>query len=427
MGTTKMQRSGVLPSVIALALAGAVLTSCSSAQPQGSPSQPPATTSPTATTSVPGSPSTAPTREETATRIGEGYVPFGHFLVKPNSSERRAWVEGPTEFFVIGTGPLRVSAGTLLPGSQIASESYTSIGTEASPMIAGLVEYRAPASGLDPEKFVTLLVALDPSKGQILKQTEISSVAQKGAISNLTGSANGTAAAFTSTEPWPSKTVTTAAIDVMTGQKLWQRKGFSQASIFGALTVLEDGNGIDGGGSACQRAVGTDLATGKALYTVESLDLDPSTCDMTIISGGKTGLSEYLLYTRITAADGKDVAFNSVTGAPVSLPKNLLAADPRTSLVVGNPGGGISDAKPIIVSDATTGAAKFTLEATRAGSLHAQVQALHAGRLYLKTTDQQPVVDIATGQTITNNARRYPLGAVDSWTYWSDGKLEKTS
>lgn len=35
-----------------------------------------------------------------------------------------------------------------------------------------------------------------------------------------------------------------------------------------------------------------------------------------------------------------------------------------------------------------------------------------------------PVVDIATGKTTEDNARRYPVCAVGNWTYWSDGMLE---
>lgn len=82
------------------------------------------------------------------------------------------------------------------------------------------------------------------------------------------------------------------------------------------------------------------------------------------------------------------------------------------------------DPHPIIVSDVLTGAAMFTLPPEQIAQLKASVDALYDGKLYLRTTEQHPVVDVATGQIVTADSERYPLGAVDKWTYSSDGSLE---
>lgn len=423
MGTEKSRRKAdAIAPIIALAIAGSALASCSAPQPQANPTQEPA-----ASAAAP-----ATTASQTLTNIGKGYAPFGHFLILPKFGERHAWVSGPTDFYVIGKGPVKISAAALLPGKQISTELYTSAGTEAKPIIAAAVEYRAPASGLDPEKYVTVLLAIDPSTGSLVKQTEVLRENLRDNAKSLTGSSDGAAVAFSTDQSnitgEPAKT---KAYDVMSGQKLWERAGYSRSNVFGALTIEVDGKGV-GGGKPCPRAVGVDMATGKDLFSVDYVDLDPEVCQNPTIGASASGafipgLSEKFLYTRIAATGAKEAAFNALTGAPVTLPNSLLAADPRSNLVVGTPAGAYTDEKPFVVTDATTGTVKYTLDAARAGQLRATVDALYGGKLYVKTTDQHPVVDVATGKTITDNAPQYPVGAVDSWTYWSDGRLDKTS
>lgn len=423
-----MQRkaASVAP-IIALALAGAALTSCSAPQQQASVTQEPASAAPAVTTDPP-TPTETPTPTMAATNIGADYTPFGHFLIKSRGAERD-WVDVPTEFYVVGTGPVTVAASTLLPGKEITAEAYTSVGTEAKPMIAGAVEYRAPASGLEPEKYVTVLLAIDPATADAVKQTEVLRQDTKNHPQNLTGSRTGTEVAFsvyTGISDAPGKTM---AYDVMSGKKLWERNGFGHANVFGALTIMGDGKPVAGG--KCPRATGVDVATGRDLFSVDFSDLNPADCGRPAIGSSAfgtfdPGMSEKLLYVRISGSTSKPSAFNAITGAPVQLPAGLLAADPRSSLVVGQPSG-TQDPKPFIVTDAATGDVKYTLDAARVGKLQASVDSLYAGKLYLKTTDQHPVVDVATGKTIIDNAPRYPVGAVDSWTYWSDGTLDKTS
>lgn len=359
----------------------------------------------------------------------EDYAVLGHFLAKQSGDAvGTPWVSGDAEFYVIGAGKKKLSGETLLPGKQIGSQFYTSVGTADMPMIAGAVQYRAPASGLEPESYVTVLLAIDPATGSIVKQTEVLRTELEGNHADgLTGSGTN-AVAFSTTIADPragTSTSTTRAFDVITGTKLWERPGYSYGHVLGALTVMTDGKGLTSAGDPCPQAEGIDVATGKVLYNVQLADQAPENCEHPTPTAGGDSVGTRAQaggrYVRIGSA--KVASFDALTGAPVKLPEKLQGRDPLSSLVAGGPALSTTD-QPIVVSDALTGAAKFTLEAEKAVKLGAVVEALYDGKLYLRTTDQHPVVDVATGETITTNAPRYPVGAVDKWTFWSDGALE---
>ncbi|MBG0738994.1 hypothetical protein IV500_06095 [Paeniglutamicibacter antarcticus] len=439
MVTEKLRRTArTITPIIAIVVAGTTLTSCAVPQ-QAAVTQEPAAVSAAPLKTTAQTPTMTPTATAkatpslaAATNAGDGYVPFGHFLVKPQFGEPHGWTSGSTDFYVIGTGPIKISAATLLPGKETTTELYTSIGTEAKPMIAGAVEYRAPASGLNPEKYVTALLAIDPTTGTVVKQTDVLSADRRDNVKNLTGSSSGTAIAFSedaSKIGGPDIPVMTFAYDIMSGQKLWERAGNSMANVFGALTIVEEGKGKTQQGYTCPRAVGIDVETGKDLFSVDYIDHGTPCTNPSIGSSVPgaflPGLSEAFRYTRLNGTP--DAAFDSHTGAPVTLPKRILGVDPRSTLVVALGEGAYIDPTPIIVSDAATGETKYTLDAATATKLAAKVDGLYDGKLYLKTTDQNPVVDVATGKVITDTTKRHPLGAVDSWTYWSDGALDKTS
>lgn len=422
MGTDRPRRkAAAIAQFMVLAVAGAALASCSPAVSQAVPA--PETSAPVSSpaATVTRSPSPTPSPTMTRTNVGKGLEPFGHFLVTAGRSEGQTWVHRKADFHVIGKGPVTIEAEALLPGKEITVAYFTSTGTEAKPLIGAVIEYRAPASGLDPEKYVTVLMAIDPATGSVLKQTEVLREDRSGGVKTFAGSSDSTAVAFSVDGFYMSDGVTrTTAYDVMTGERLWQRDGYSRANVFGALTLEVDGRGMNSGGEPCPRAVGVDIATGKDLFSVDHADVVPES----ICHNVSVGASD-LMYTHVGVSSGSP-AFNSRTGAPVTLPDDLLAADPRSSLVVGSPNAAYQADVPFIVTDAATGEVKYTLDAVTAGKLRATVDALYDGKLYLKTSDQHPVVDVATGKTITDNATEYPVGAVDSWTYWSDGRLEKT-
>lgn len=385
---------------------------------------------PSSATSAPPQTSAVSEAEVTA---GADYQPFGHFLYKrPFNTTEDPRVDGPIELYVIGHGPLTLKAADLFPDKEVVAESYTSIGTEAKPLIAAAVQVREEAKGLDPQQFVTLLAAVDPVDQTVLHTTEVLRGDNKTdfAPSKLTGSPNGSAVAF-ATDTTPARSY---AFDAMTGAKLWEKQGWIEGPVLGAVTVFTKGSGTqDDHKTPCEVALDLDIATGKTLHTTNSASLGSPCPVIEVIAidgnGGTPQQAEKQKYVRITASTTqKESTYEALTGAERTLPATVVAADPRSGLVF--PLGRLSDrntqrVEPFGVLDTTTGRPAWTLDAQKAYQLEAVVQAVYQGKIYLKTTDQAPVVDLATGKTIEDNASRYPIGAVDSWTYWSDGTLDK--
>lgn len=415
------------------------VTGCQSPQAIQPPSPTSNSRSPVAQPQSPSPTPSATAKLPLNVTVGQGYLPFGHFLAELSGSRADfPQLTGPAKLYVIGHGWVTIAAKTLLPNKELSSdEVYTSIGTAEQPRFAGLVEYRRPAAGLEEQKYVTLLLAIDPITMTVLKETVVLEAdTESRATGNLTGS-SGSAVALSLQRPAPagspfSSIVTTYGYDALTGAKTWEREGIDTARVFGAVVVTGDGSGmVSGSSDPCQRATGVDILTGRTLFELDYIDIDPECQNINIgASPGSasfiTGIAEKHRYVRIKGGD-QERTFNALTGAPVTLPYKLMAADPLTPLVAGEPVGNISETFPIIVTDSTDGSVKWTLPAEKVGKLNARVDGLFDGKLYLTTTDQKPVVDLATGTTIAENATRRPLGMVDGWTYWSDGQLTRES
>ncbi|TDP97783.1 hypothetical protein [Labedaea rhizosphaerae] len=393
-----------------------------------------------ATAGAPRSTTSAPqtsTASAAAVTVGPDYEPFGHFLYKrPFNTSEDPRVDGPIELYVIGHGPVTLKAAELFPDKAVVGESYTSIGTEAKPLIAAAVQVREEAKGLDPQQFVILLAAIDPASQTVLHTTEVlRGDDQTGSAPHkLTGSPDGAAVAF-ATDTTTKAPATSYAFDAMTGAKLWQKQGWIQGPVLGAVTVFTKGSGTqEDHKTPCEVALDVEVATGKTLHTTNSASMGTPCPSIEVIAidanGGTSQQAEKQKYVRITASTSdKESTYEARTGADRTLPATVVAADPRSDLVF--PLGRISDrntqrVEPFGVLDTTTGRPAWILDAQKAYQLEAVVQAVYRGRIYLKTTDQAPVVDLATGKTLEDNAARYPIGAVDSWTYWSDGTLDKT-
>jgi hypothetical protein len=383
------------------------------------------------TTSAP--PSTSATAEAKLVAVGPDYAPFGHFLYKrPFNTSEDPRVDGAIDLYVIGHGPVSLHGKLLFPAKEVVSESYTSIGTADKPLIAAAVQIREEAKGLDPQQYVTVLAAVDPVSQSVVHSTEVlrGDSAQDTAAKKLTGSPNGSAVAF-STDTTPAKSF---AFDAMTGAKLWEKQGWIEAPVLGSVTVFTTGSGTqDDDKTPCQVALDLDVATGKTLRRIDSASMGSPCPFMDVVAidnnGGAPQQAEKQKYVRITASSAnKEVTYDALTGADRKLPETVVAVDPFSDLVF--PLGRVSDRntqriEPFGVLDTTTGKAAWTLEAKKAYQLDATVRSVYKGKIYLKTTDQAPVVDLATGQTLSDNDPRYPIGAVDSWTYWSDGTLDQ--
>lgn len=427
----KWAKRAVVPLTI-VSISVLALTGC-----QGGQTSPVASTSVEASTPAAETGSATPTPAATPTLVTKterppsGFAPLGHFLVRAGDTDSHPWVNASTDIYVIGHGVETLSGKTLLPGKEVVAESYTSIGSAERPMVAGLIKYRRPATGLDEQKYVTVLVSIDPVKMTVLKQTEVHSEDSESDTISAIGS-NGPAVAFTLTRQidgsYFDTAHTTYGYDAMTGAKIWEQPGHATGSVIGAVVVMDKGKGIIPGSTsdACPKATGVDVVTGKVLYAVDFVDISQHCNDVDLgyshQSAFITGQAEFQKYIRIEEADVQK-SFIAATGTPVTLLDQTLGVDPLTTLVAGNVAS--PDAAPIVVADARTGETKWTLAADRVQKLNASVLALYDGKLYLQTTDQKPVIDIATGETIDNDTPRYPTGHLDGWTLWSDGNLQK--
>lgn len=372
-----------------------------------------------------------PSAAEEPVNLGEGYKSLGHFLVHENiDANPGPWVTGRAEIYVIGTGLVLLSGENLLPGQEVLQQSYSSIGTENEPLVAGVVQVREPAKGLQPERYVSLLIVIDPVTMEVKSNTEVSSADSDINFPHSFTGSNGNAVAFdiSSQASDGSEVSNTFGYDALTGQRLWEKRSISRGEILGAVVLeSESTTWTDNIGEPCRKWTGTDIVTGDPLYTVEAGDLAADCNNVGIYSNGNGGASSYIAehgeYVRFYG--NSEVSFDGVNGGKKRIPHEIYAADPLSNLVAGRDAGPVIEPRAINVIDTSTGEIMWTLDAKTTSDLNAAVLSLYDSQLYLETTDQHPVVDVITGETVTDDASRYPLEVVDSWIYWSDGTLEK--
>lgn len=419
--------STVTVSALALLLAGCQSPSGTTSEPVSAPV---AESAPSSTPAL--TPTPTPTPSVTSVAAPTGYQPFGHFLYKPLFDQGDLpRVDGQASLYVIGTGEVALVGKTLLPGKDVQRETYTSIGTKDKPLVAAAFQVRQPAKGLDPEKYVWSIAVIDPTTRTIVKSTDVlSSDTKEVKIDGLTGSPNGSAVAYAvegTTNTLADMKAT--GFDTMAGAKLWEKPGYLEGPVLGAVVLKTEG-ATKVNGAACPVFTGTEIATGKVLYTLDAGTVpDTRDCGRTDVSssGSYSGRAEMFKYIRIHGWSA-DYSFEALTGKPVTLPHEVTGADPRSSLVFPVQIGPMnsSSAQPFGVLDTATGKPAWVLDDAKAKQLQVTLRSIYNHKAYLKTTDQQPVVDLDTGKTISDNDPRYPVGAVDDWTYWSDGVLDKT-
>lgn len=363
---------------------------------------------------------------ETAT-LDKHLVALGHFLVPRHELLSSVpWTSGVSTFYLPGHGPVELSAASLVPDKDITSEIYTSIGTAEQPLVAGLIEYRQPASGLVPESYINIAVGIDPISSKILSTIEATS-SDEGLWNRSIAGSNTNVASFVMNNQnsvvGETRPGTTVGYDMSTGKEVWAEKGVgSSAEGLGAIVTWGHVTG------ECPVAQGRDVPTGKVLFTVRYSAISAEHCHEVSVNANQLavvfpGESENEKYFRFQY--GNHVAFNAKTGAPATLPEKLVAVDPRSSLVAGLNSEDSGSYSPLDVIDTASGKVVWSLPGDKRRSLKAQVLALYDSTLYLKTTDQVLEVDMATGLSKVSVQDLYPAASVDSWTYWSDGTLKK--
>ncbi len=356
-------------------------------------------------------PTPSPTATATVLASDPGNDVVGHFFVNHVFIDNgRPWVRGEADLTFPTLGKVQVSAKKLFPGREITGQVYTSIGSAARPLIGAVIEYRQPATGLDEQKYKTDVVAVDPVNLSVLKDTEVQSLDTSTSNDTpLSGSmSNVMAVSLPSGEDG-----ITRGYDALTGARVWERGGTFYQAALGTVAMWSDGNGTYMNQS-CAKATGVDVATGRDVFTVQTVDVWPEWCTE---ARGSTELGSLLRFSGKTAPRYVDFQ----TGTVVKAAGKPLMVDPERRFIVTDVDGAIQ------VAELATGTVKWQLGKDKASKLQARALGFYNGKLYLQTTDQSPVVDVATGKTIVNVAARYPIAVIDDWVVFSDRAVEPAS
>lgn len=425
---TTRSRFAQLAAVVCLTT---VLAACASA-----PQQPEPTLTPGTTTSRTPAPA-APQRAETIPLESGRWTPVGPVLFSQSSSIHDGTVEGSPVVLVPNLGEFELDAAALLPDEEVVDSAFTYVGenqagADGEVVLAGLATVRVPASGLDPEHFVNVVLglSLDESGPGLVTRTEIFSGPQRSAW--FSGStADGFIAVnidqtYYLTPEQGAVTAQLVGVDVENGRKVWERADSLEVS-FGEQTLLAI---EDYFGEACaQAAEGIDVATGDTVWRIAPVAFlgNPSGWECDIVhDDGRSGPFGYVypakgqglddVYDLVRVADGNRA---QLPRAVNNVPLGLDIFDPVAPMAMA---AGFFSETGLIVFDTGTGDVVYEIDATRAKSLALTAESLFGGLLYLKTTDEQIVVDVQSGEEI-GEWSVYPVAQVGDYTLLSDDTL----
>ena len=102
-----------------------------------------------------------------------------------------------------------------------------------------------------------------------------------------------------------------------------------------------------------------------------------------------------------------------------------LHLDPIDGLVTRGGHVGWANESVFDVVKVGTGEVLFTMDVETQQSLEFRVRALYDGLLYATTTDADPVIDVETGEVVSEDTPWYPVARVGDWTYFSDGLISQ--
>lgn len=397
---------------------------------------PTATAIPTAAAiPTPKAPTPTPTPVDVQLSAGE-WVAVDRVLV--SSEEGVAAAERVVNVFAPGRGESSIKLAPLFDGQELLDARWVIAGVDDVTLVIAS-RIRTPADGLTPESFTLELVAVDLD-GRVLNRTFVAT----GASSSLTfgqvvGSRSNIVAVSVN---GPGEEASVKGIDFRTGETSWTAVGYAVAPTFGTVTVFSDLAGLTREGRPCELVTGYDVATGRALWAVDSTteELDEGRCRGLYIYASAGWATSYensavqgaMVSVQVgnpyTGGEVGTKVFEAATGKPLTMlsdrvdlydpVKHLAYLDDSPSAWVGDRYG-----EPVSVYDTYTGSKLFELDTETANQLEFDADQLFNGLLYGETTDGRVVIDTSTGDVIAKEWTYYPLARVGDWTFYSDGTL----
>lgn len=399
----------ILLSATMTALAACGPSPAPSAQPSASPLAPTAATAPSSQALTP-TPTATP---KSAYMLDGSYTAMGHFLRHGDSFIGNS---SSATVFLPGTGIITLSSASLFADKSMTAWDIASIGTVDDPEIGILVDYRVPAQGLEPEKYRAGVAAYSPKTQSIGPIRTIAEASGPDGLPNriLESAGNVIAVAASGSQ----QTARIEGYDAMTGSKIWAEQGYYVADSFTSKT----GSGVvsmwyrpsEPDPGLCDRAIVVDVASGKI---VKQTDEKPNPgCSgvgqYEILAPGRAGFFPYT-----PGQDFRPACVILSTGAGCAL-TGKERSDPSGREAFR------SDNAFFGVVDSDTGNPIWSLPVDKAKALSPSFHTLNGDYLYIRTTDQEVVVNVKDGTSSTNSSGDYPLANVDGWVLWHSGLVE---
>ncbi|MEZ3160502.1 hypothetical protein AB1K54_08115 [Microbacterium sp. BWT-B31] len=398
------------------------------------------TPTPTHKAQVAPTPSATPTPSRPLSLApGEGYLVMGDLLVDGDAqgSDVADRVQGPVRVFTPETGELLVDAAQLLGADEVTGQTWTLAGLDDASYLVGLVEVREPASGLDPEQWVTSLVSVGVREhtGRVVARVPVVTASCEDAAWGwtLAGSGGDAVAAGVSLRDdvrCESDEKYTAAWSTTTGEVIWRVDGVSPAgSALGTILSWDD-DPLD---ASCERVIGRAVVDGRELFRYSGAEHRvEKRCTVSIPDADLSAVFEsqaqkgriWTVDVDFDDDDAQSVSYDARTGEQLQVRQPVVAYDPATgmALAVGwDPTR--SERRGLEVYDTRSGATAFTMDEERYQDLNVRPLSLVEGMLYLETSDQTLAIDVETGAVVDDAVVVHPLAVMGDYVYLSDGGL----
>jgi hypothetical protein len=353
------------------------------------------------------------------------WLSFGHFLIVNSVDHEQDPLgrQGSIKLFHPKYGSFILDATKLMPGENVIFERYASSGTAEAPTIAGIIEIKIPSHDLQPAGTIIYAVQIDPSTQSIRQKAEVGQYVEADyhpPPDILVGS-TGSVVAY-NTDPQ-----TVVGFDVSTKKQLWSRPGVMIKAVYNAGGAIIQTTSGPPGATGCHRDAVVDIATGKDVFVADGRDLQPDknkNCaelsETVFASAGIIGISASPGNHAGAANSQSAGAYDFVRKQHLNLDPATKMADQRSNLVVVSPNG---QKYAIDVRDSVSGKIVNSIDEQNGEALQLGVVAFFNKQLWVKTTDEQLVVDAATGQTVSRGWTTYPQQVADDWVLYSDGKF----
>jgi hypothetical protein len=329
----------------------------------------------------------------------------------------------PESVYVPGEGEVDMPAVAYSEDLQASGWGFT--GTPDALTLLSAYTERIPAVGITPESYELNLIALDVATG---RQQEFPLGEVPGFLSvGIAGGAGPIAAISVSPDPYDPTVGSVTGINVRTGDDAWVLSPANLAlGDYGFPVVrMHDGTTSPTSAFPCGDVIGVEVETGRTVWT----EPDEGTCsaDATPAAGYSDGWDlVQQRYVAVGRYPSESVRwFDLLTGDEVGeiTDTSDLFVDPVTGLVTRGGHVGWANESVFDVVDPSTGEVLFTMDVATQQSLDFRVRALYDGLLYAETTDAAPVIDVATGEVVSEDSPWYPVARIGDWMYFSDGLL----